>query len=52
MENKERIREVKELKIHCTHHKEGCGWEGELGELKSHLDTDKGYGYLIITCTN
>ena len=52
MPNKERIREVNELKIHCTNHREGCGWVGELGGLKSHLDSDKGCGYVEVTCTN
>ena len=50
MSNKERICEVKQLKIHCTNHREGCGWVGELGGLKSHLDM--GCGYVKITCTN
>ena len=50
MSNKERICEVKELKIRCTNHREGCGWVGELGGLKSHLD--KGCGYVEITCKN
>ena len=52
MPNKERIREVNELKICCTNHREGCGWVGELGGLKSHLDSDKGCGYVEVTCTN
>ena len=50
--NKERIREVNELKIRCINHREGCGWVGELGGLKSHLDSDKGCGYVEVTCTN
>ena len=50
--NKERIREVNELKIRCTNHREGCGWVGELGGLKSHLDSDKGCGYVEVACTN
>ena len=52
MANKAIIREVNELKIRCTNHREGCGWVGELGELKSHLDSDKGCGYEEVTCTN
>ena len=46
------IREVNELKIRCTNHREGCGWVGELGELKSHLDSDKGCRYVEVICTN
>ena len=52
MPNKERIREVKELKIYCTNHEEGCEWEGKLGELKRHLESDKGCGYVEVTCSN
>ena len=52
MPNKEKIRKVNELKICCTNHREGCGWVGELGGLKSHLDSDKGCGYVEVTCTN
>ena len=50
--NKAMIREVNEFKIRCTNHREGCGWVGELGGLKSHLDSDKGCGYVKVTCTN
>ena len=50
--NKAMIREVNEFKIRCTNHREGCGWVGELGGLKSHLDSDKGCGYEQVTCTN
>ena len=52
MANKERIREVNELKIRCTNHREGCGWVGELGGLKSHLDSNEGCGYEQVPCTN
>ena len=45
-------RETNELKIHCTNHREGCGWVGKLGDLKGHLDSDKGCGYVEVTCTN
>ena len=50
--NKTLIHEVNELKIRCTNHSEGCGWVGELGRLESHLDSDKGCGYVEVTCTN
>ena len=52
MADKKVIRKVNELKIRCTNHREGCGWVGELGELKSHLVSDKGCGYVEVTCTN
>ena len=50
--NKAIIREVKELKVRCTNHREGCGWVGELGGLKNHLDSDKGCGYVEVRCIN
>ena len=43
---------MNELKIRCTNRREGCGWVGELGGPKSHLDSDKGCGYVAVTCTN
>ena len=52
MPNKAIVRKVNELKIRCTNHREGCGWVGELGGLKSHLDSDKECGYVEATCTN
>ena len=50
--NKERIREINELKIHCTHHREGCQWIGELGDLRTHLDSEGGCGYVEVECPN
>ena len=50
--NKAMIHEVNEFKIRCTNHREGCGWVGELGGLKSHLDSDKRCGYAEVACTN
>ena len=50
--NKEKIREVNELKIRCTNHREGCRWVGELGGLKRHLESHKGCSYVEVACTN
>ena len=50
--DKKVIRKVNQLKIYCTNHRDGCGWEGEQGGLKSHLDSDRGCGYVEVTCTN
>ena len=52
MADKKVIREVNELKIRCTNHREGCGWVGELGGLKNHLGSENGCGYVWVTCTN
>ena len=45
-------RAVNELKIRCSNHGEGCQWIGELGELKKHLESDKGCGFVIVECPN
>ena len=50
--NKERKREINELKIYCTHHEEGCQWIGELGDLQTHLNSESGCGYVEVECTN
>ena len=49
MINKEKIREINEIRIRCTHHKKGCDWVGELEDINSHLqrcDCEE------VTCTN
>ena len=50
--NKERKREINELKIHCTHRGEGCQWIGELGNLRTHLGPEGGCGYVEVKCPN
>ena len=48
--NKEKIRDVNQLRVRCTNRKKGCAWEGELGGLKDHLQSDNGCDYEIIEC--
>ena len=50
--NKEKIREINELRIRCTSREKGCEWVGELGTLKGHLGSDTGCGYEKVRCTN
>ena len=50
--NKEKIREINEFKVYCSHRGKGCEWVGELGALKEHLDSDKGCGYVVVRCTS
>ena len=45
-------REVDELKIRCTNGEAGCTWEGALSDLKTHLESEKGCGYIEVHCTN
>ena len=45
--NKERIREINELRVRCAHQEKGCGWEGELGSVKRHLEF---CGYVLVGC--
>ena len=50
--NREKIREINELRIRCPYSKKGCDWEGELGTLNDHLQSEKGCGYVTVECTN
>ena len=36
----------------CSNHGEGCGWIGELEQLKMHLESEKGCGFVIVDCPN
>ena len=45
-------RVIKDLKIRCTNGKAGCTWEGALSDLKTHLEKEKGCGYVVVHCTN
>ena len=44
--------EVNQLKVRCSNHGEGCQWTGELGELKQHLESDSGCGFVVVECPN
>ena len=50
--NKALKREVDELEIQCTKQKMGCQWVGELKSIQTHLDSDKGCGYVEMQCSN
>ena len=38
--NKGHKQQLVQLRIHCTYHKSGCGWIGELGYLEGHLNSN------------
>ena len=42
-------RRIKELKVKCDNHKNGCKWEQELAQLKQHLSK---CGYAKVDCEN
>ena len=44
--------EVNQLKIRCCHHGDGCQWTGELGALKTHLESESGCGFVTVECPN
>ena len=44
-------REIDGLKIHCTNCKTGCSWVGVLNSLKPHLESEKGCGYVEVSCS-
>ena len=51
--NKEKIREINELRIRCTNREKGCDWVGQLGALKDHKKSESnGCGYVTVQCTN
>ena len=50
--NKEKIRDINQLRIRCTNKTKGCKWVGELGSLKHHLESDNGCDYVMVTCSN
>ena len=50
--NREQNQDMSGLKIHCTHHQEGCQWIGELGDLQTHLDSESRCGYVKVECPN
>ena len=50
--NKEKVREINEFKVYCSHREKGCEWVGEQGDLKDHLESDNGCGYEVVQCTS
>ena len=44
--------EINQLEVKCSNHGEGCKWTGELGTLKTHLESDKGCGFVQVKCPN
>ena len=40
LEDKQLKRSLYAFKVRCTNKKEGCEWEGELGQLEEHLNAD------------
>ena len=50
--NKVLKRNIDDLEIRCTKQGLGCRWVGELITLQTHLDSDKGCGYVEVQCSN
>ena len=55
--NKGHQQSLYQLKVRCTHQKEGCEWTGGLGDLDNHLNLDpqpaiqlEGCSYILIEC--
>ena len=44
--------EINQLEVKCNNHGRGCKWTGELGTLKTHLESDKGCGFVEVECPN
>ena len=52
MRDKAVQRDINRLEIRCTKQGLGCQWVGELSSLQTHLDSDKGCGYVEVQCSN
>ena len=52
MHDKAVKRDINDLEIRCTKQGLGCQWVGELSSLQTHLDSDKGCGYVAVQCSN
>lgn len=50
--NKEKICEIKQLSVRCTNVEKGCKWEGELGDIQDHLDSNSGCNFVMVKCKN
>ena len=50
--NKEKMREINELRVCCTNRGKGCEWVGALGALQDHLQSDNGCDYVQLWCTH
>ena len=54
--NKKLVREVNALVVRCPQKEQGCEWEGELGQLQSHLNSgagvsaSNGCGFVVVEC--
>ncbi|XP_064382147.1 TNF receptor-associated factor 3-like [Halichondria panicea] len=44
--------EINQLKINCSNRTQGCTWNGELGDLKTHMESRSGCRYETVDCTN
>ena len=55
MLHKKLVREVNALVVCCPQKNQGCDWEGELGQLHNHLNSElggfKGCGFVIVACS-
>lgn len=52
--NKGLKRSLHSYRVYCSYKKEGCGWEGELGELDAHFNVKERLGeceYVSVKCT-
>ena len=41
--NKERVRDINELRVYCSNKSKGCTWKGELGSLVGHVESNCGF---------
>jgi len=50
--NKQNERAIKNLHVFCTNKDKGCGWQGEVNDITSHLKNSDGCQFEEVKCSN
>ena len=45
-------REINQLQVYCSKREEGCMWVGEVCSLETHLRSETGCDYVMVSCPN
>lgn len=48
--NKQMDREVRSLHVYCTNKEKGCKWQGEINDIKNHLESTNGCKFENVKC--
>ena len=50
--NKQNERLIKSLAVFCTNKDKGCEWQGEVNDIKNHLERNGGCQFQEVSCSN